>query len=401
MTVIGKLRWKFVCVFMALMVVFSVAIGAVIYFEQKAELEYQCMVYLLDIHNFGNKGSEDMRSLASYPPFFVIEIDNVTDSAQVVLGQFFLADHGVTTDDLLTQLQVTTEESGVLEAYQVRYFNGVRQARAHRVSFIDVSYIKYDLHHLLGRIALFILPSLAVLFCVALLLARWFVQTAKQAMDEQTRFISKVSHELKTPLSIISANIDLIDGGRDTDGTDFVFGCENIRHECGRMNALIEAMLWAALPAQKTVETSEPVDLTRLLQREMLRFEVVAFDQGLHLSLNAEESILLPGDETQITRLIDIVVENAVKYCAPSGLIEVTATRRQGIGRRIRLSVANTGQEIPKEQRDNIFKPFYQLDSGEKGAGLGLSIAHEIVSAMHGTMRVEYADGKNVFVIEL
>ena len=401
MNVIQKLRLQFVCVFMALMVVFAGAISAAIYVGQKAELEYQCMVYLLDIHNFDNRGSGDMRALASYPPYFVIEIDNVTDTARVVQGEFFLGMHGVTTDELISHLQYTTEESGVLEEYQVRYFNGVRQARAHRVSFIDVSYIPYELHELLGRIVLFVAPSLGILLCVALLLSQWFVSTAKKAMDEQARFISKVSHELKTPLSIIRANIDLIDGQTDTSGTDFVFGCENIRHECGRMTSLIEAMLWTALPAQKVVKNTEPVDLTRLLQREMLRFEVVAFDQGLQLSLDAEEGLLLPGDETQLTRLIDIVVENAVKYCQPGGAIEVTATRRSGLGRRIRMSFANTGEEIPKEQRENIFRPFYQLDSAQKGAGLGLSIAHEIVTAMGGVMRVDYVNGKNVFIVEL
>ena len=398
---IQKLRLQFVCVFMALMVVFAGAISAAIYVGQKAELEYQCMVYLLDIHNFDNRGSGDMRALASYPPYFVIEIDNVTDTARVVQGDFFLGMHGVTTDELISHLQYTTEESGVLEEYQVRYFNGVRQARSHRVSFIDVSYIPYRLNELLGQIALFVAPSLGVLLCVALLLSQWFVSTAKKAMDEQARFISKVSHELKTPLSIISANIDLLRRGAEVDETDFVFGCESIRHECQRMSSLLEVMLWAALPAQATAESNTTLDLTKLLQQEMLRFEVVAFDQGLTLTLNTEEGLSVTGNETQVTRLIDLIVENAIKYCTPGGDIEVTAERKQGVGRKIRLCFANTGTPLTKEQLGNIFKPFYQVDGTRKGAGLGLSIAHEIVSAMHGTIRVEHQNGKNVFIIEL
>ena len=401
MNMIRKLRIQFVCVFMVLMLLFAAGIGSVVYFEQRAEMEYQCMAYLLDIHNLGNKASDDMNSLATYPPYFVIEIDNVANSAQVVLGRFFLGDRGVTTDELISHLIGKMEESGVLEEYQVRYFNGVREVRSHRISFIDVSYITNELHRLLGQITLFVLPSLAVLFFVALLLSKWFVKPAKQALDEQTRFVSKVSHELKTPLSIISANIDLLKRGPDVDEIDFMYGCESVEHECQRMSSLIEVMLWTALPAQTTAETNTTVDLTKLLQQETLRFEVVAFDQGLSLALNAEEGLSLTGNETQLTRLIDLIVENAIKYCTPGGEIQVTAEHKQGIGRKIRLCFANTGQALTKEQTENIFKPFYQVDGTKTGAGLGLSIAHEIVSAMHGTIRAEHHDGKNVFIIDL
>lgn len=401
MNMIRKLKIQFVCVFMALMLLFAVGLGAVVYFEQRAEMEYQCMSYLLDIHNQANRTGDDIRRMASYPPFFVIEIDNVTESARVVSGRFFLADRGVTTDELILHLIGEMDESGVLEEYQIRYFNGVREARAHRVSFIDVSYISNELHRLLGRITLFALPSLAVLFFVALVLSSWFVRPAKQTLDEQTRFISKVSHELKTPLSIISANVDLFKRGTKVDEVDYTYGCESVEHECQRMSSLIDAMLWAALPAQTTAQTNTTLDLTKLLQQETLRFEVVAFDQGLTMTLNAEEGLSLTGNETQVTRLIDLIVENAIKYCAPGGEIQVTAERKQGVGRKIRLCFANTGEALTKEHLSNIFKPFYQVDGTKKGAGLGLSIAHEIVSAMHGTIRVEHQNGKNVFIIEL
>ena len=127
MSVIRKLRLKFIAVFMGLMLVFSVAIGTFIYFERKAELDYQCMVYLLDIHNAGNKdGPASAEPLSGYPPFFVLEIDNVTETARVVEGRFCLADHGVTTEDVIAHLIGRMDESGVLSEYGVRYFNGVR-----------------------------------------------------------------------------------------------------------------------------------------------------------------------------------------------------------------------------------------------------------------------------------
>lgn len=401
MNVIRKLRLKFIAVFMGLMLVFSVAIGAFIYFERKAELEYQCMVYLLDIHNAGNKdgpASDDPR--LGYPPFFVLEIDNVTESARAVDGRFFLADRGVTSDELIKHLIGRIEESGVLSEYGVRYFNGVREDRAHRVSFIDVTYIENELHALLGRIVLVEAPSLLILLVIAYFLSRWFAYPAKKAMDEQTKFIAKASHELKTPVSIIRANIDLIDGDKGADESDLLFGCENIRHECDRMTQLVEAMLLTGLIANDPERPRTKVDLTSILEREMLRFEVMAFDHGLTLTHEAAPGLTVIGDEIQVTRLVDIIVENALKYCAPGGKIQVTAEHRGGIGLHVRLSCSNDGAELTKEQRENIFKPFYQVDGTQKGAGLGLSIAHEIVMSMHGTIEYAYTDGKNCFILE-
>ena len=401
MNVIRRLRLQFIAVFMGLMLAFSVAIGAFVYVERKSELEYQCMVYLLDIHNYGNKENASVEPLTAYPPFFVIEIDNLTNTAQVVEGRFFLGDNGTTMDELIGHLIGRMDESGVLQEYGVRYFNGVREERSHRVSFIDVTYIADELHALLGRIVLIEVPILLILLIVSLFLARWFSKPAKQAMDEQTRFIAKVSHELKTPVSIIRANIDLIDGEKGADEANFVFGCENIRHECDRMTGLVEAMLMTGLTVGSGEQSQEKVDFTTLLEREMLRFEVVAFDHGLALTHDAEPDLTVRGDAIQLTRLVDIVVENAVKYCSPGGEIRVTAEQRSGLVRRVRLTCANDGEELTKEQKENIFKPFYQVDGTKKGAGLGLSIANEIVTSMRGTIQYEYANGKNSFIIEL
>ena len=402
MNMIRKLRLKFIAVFMGLMLVFSIAIGAFLYFERKAELEYQCMVYLLDIHNAGNRdGPASADPLLGYPPFFVLEIDNVTETARVVDGRFFPADRGVTPDELITHLIGRIEESGVLPEYGVRYFNGVREDRAHRISFIDVTYIEHDLESLLGRIVLIEIPSLFILLIASVFLSRWFARPAKQAMDEQTEFIAKVSHELKTPVSIIRANLDLIEGDKGTDEADFLFGCDNIRHECERMTGLIEAMLLTGLTAQDSDALRTEINFSSLLEREMLRFEVMAFDRGLTLTHEAQPDLTVAGDEIQLTRLVDIIVENALKYCSPGGEIRVRAEHRSGLGRHVRLICSNDGAELTKEQRENIFKPFYQVDGTQKGAGLGLSIAHEIVTSMHGAIQYEYEDGKNSFIIEL
>ncbi|MCD7769465.1 MAG: HAMP domain-containing histidine kinase [Oscillospiraceae bacterium] len=401
MSVTKKLRVKFVAVFMISMLVFAVALGAVIYYEHKAELERDCMVYLLNINNYAN--TSDVRpedeEFASYPPYFVLEISDYGESAEITLGEFFLADQGLTPEALMSMMSTQVDETGVLSDYNVRYYNGVRESGTHRISFIDIDYITNELNSLLLHIVLFVIPSLGVLFLLSLLLSWWFAKPARDAMEDQRRFISSASHELKTPISIITTNMDLLSEVEDINDPNYEFCCDNIRHECDRMSGLVGAMLWLALPGSRSKNENTEVDFSQLLEQEALRFEVMAFDQKLALEVDCAPGLTVRGDETRVTRVIDVLVENALKYCAPDGGIKITAAPSGS--RRVTFTVASTGQEIPREVRDSIFKPFYQIDSTRHGAGLGLSIAQEIVSSMRGSIKLEYRDGKNCFVVEL
>ncbi|MCD7768677.1 MAG: HAMP domain-containing histidine kinase [Oscillospiraceae bacterium] len=395
-----KLQFKFISVFMIIMLLFTLLLAGAVYYQKRSQLEYDCMMYMLNINNLENRGGSEEIILQAYPPYFVLEIDNQTDTSQVVLGEYFLAEQGVTTDELISMLAGSLEETGLLEEYQLRYYNGIRTDEGHRVVFMDVTYITAELHKTRNEIILFAVPSLALMFVVALFLSRWFVRPAKQALDEQQRFVSFASHELKTPLSIISANMDLLDRTGGDEGPNAAFCYDNIRQECGRMQSLTEAMVWLALPGRSGQE--EQLDVTKLLQEEALRFEVRAFEEGHALETEIGEGLSLHCDRVQLLTVVDVLLDNALKYCSPGGDIRLTARRCAPISRRaVQISVGNAGKEIPKSECENIFKPFYQMDLARKGAGIGLSIAREIVSALRGQIRVEYKDGMNWFLVEL
>ncbi|MCD8088187.1 MAG: HAMP domain-containing histidine kinase [Oscillospiraceae bacterium] len=397
---IRRLQVKFIAVFMVIMALVALLLGGVVYYQKKSQLEYDCMMYMLNINNLENRDGSGDPSMLNYPPYFVLEIDNQTDTAQVVMGEFFLGSEGLTPDELIALLAGSIEETGVLEAYQVRYYNGIRGAEGHRVVFMDVSYIAADLGKLRNEIILIAIPSLGLMLVVALFLSRWFARPAKDALAEQQRFVSFASHELKTPLSIVSANLDLLDRTGGDQGPNAAFCYDNIRQECGRMQSLTEAMVWLALPGQDGQK--EHLDVTKLLQSEALRFEVRAFEEGHALTADVAEGLTLRGDRVQLLTVVDVLLDNALKYCAPGGDICLTARRCPALSRRtVQISVGNTGEEIPKQEQENIFKPFYQRDTGRAGAGIGLSIARQIAAALRGQIRLEYRDGMNWFVAEL
>lgn len=394
------LQIKFIAVFMVIMLLFALLLAGVVYYQKRSQLEYDCMMYMLNINNLENRDGSGDPSMLNYPPYFVLEIDNQTDTSQVVMGEYFLGERGVSTDELIAMLAGSIEETGVLEEYQIRYYNGIRGAEGHRVVFMDVSYIAADLGKLRNEIILIAIPSLGLLLVVALFLPRRFVRPAKQALDEQRRFVSFASHELKTPLSIVSANLDLLDRTGGDEGPNAAFCYDNIRQECGRMQALTEVMVWLALPGRTGQE--ERLDVTRLLKSEALRFEVRAFEEGHALAADVGEGLTLQCGRVQLLTVVDVLLDNALKYCAPGGDIRLTARRCASISRRtVQISVGNQGEEIPKREYKNIFKPFYQTDLGKKGAGLGLAIAREIIAALRGQIRVEYKEGLNWFIVEL
>lgn len=410
MNVSRKLRVKFIAVFMCAMVVFAAVIDGMIYFGKKAELERDCMVYLLDINNHANKSTQtiapsqegtmdSVSALRGYPPHFILEISNWGKSSAIVFGSYFLAEQGVSVQELTRRMAGAMEETGVLSEYNVRYFNGIRQNGTHQIAFIDISYIQNTLDSLLASIVLFSLSCLCALFVLSLFLARWFSKPAERAFQEQRRFISAASHELKTPIAVISANVDLLSEVTEPSDPNFGFCRENIRMECDRMSDLVGAMLWLALPGHRETQKNERLDYSEIVERELLRFEVMAFEQGLSFEHDTKPGIFLRGDRMQLERVVDVLVENALKYCSPGGAICVQANKRGSQG--VQLIVSSTGEAIDKTMKEDIFKPFYQLDRSRHGAGLGLSIASEIVASMNGSIRVDYANGSNRFIVEM
>ena len=169
-----------------------------------------------------------------------------------------------------------------------------------------------------------------------------------------------------------------------------------------QMRQLIEEMLDLARTdsGQSTLIFSQ-VDLSRLISDAVLPFEPVFFEAGHTLTADIQENITVRGSQQHLRQTVDILLDNARKYAAPSGEISVTLTR---CGGRCRLAVSNPGPEISKADLQNIFKRFYRMDaarSRDGSFGLGLSIAENIVTAHGGKIWADYADGRITFTAEL
>jgi len=228
---------------------------------------------------------------------------------------------------------------------------------------------------------------------VVILLLSWFlskviVNPLEQSDAKQKQFISDAGHELKTPISVISANADLLSAEIGENKW-----LANIQYENERMSNLIKQLLILA-SAENMQKTMERLDFSHLVSGDALPFESVAFENGLTLRMDIEDGVFLVGNSPQLSQLVSIFMDNAIEHGKDGKEITVKlqASKHHAV-----FSVINSGQAIPDGIKDRLFERFYRVDEARTDSsghyGLGLAIAKAIVCAHGGSIDVKCEDG--------
>ena len=396
---IRRLRLKFVCVNMLIVTVMLTAIFSMVYHFTQADLETQSVSMLQSVAAtpFRANRPGDPPEWVQLP-FFVLDLDQAGNVTSAV-GYFDLTDE----DDLQALVYEANSAGGrvgVLPAYGLRYCRSVTP-HGERIAFADMSSERATLANLMKSCLLIGALCFAAFLLISWLLARWAVKPVETAWQQQRQFVADASHELKTPLTVIMTNAELLNSP-DFDETRRSQFAAHILTMSRQMRQLIEEMLDLARTdsGQANLVLSQ-VDLSRLISDAVLPFEPVFFEGGLTLTTDIQEGITLRGSGQHLRQTADILLDNARKYATPPGEVTVALTRT---GSRCRLAVSNPGPEISREDLKNIFKRFYRSDAAhtQRGSyGLGLSIAQNIVLRHHGKIWAESKNGRNTFYVEL
>ncbi len=276
---------------------------------------------------------------------------------------------------------------GVVSRYGLRYLrqdNGLFS----RLAFVDMSMEQAMLREMMGSYLRIAAAAFTLLLGVSILLAWWATHPVERAWRQQRQFLSDASHELKTPLTVILSNAELLEAlpmeERPARWRD------NILSEARQMKNLVEEMLTLARAdnMSQTAVLSE-VSLSDAAEDCALSFEPVAFEAGKALDCEIAGDILVLGDRDKLRRLVSILLDNAVKYGRAGGTITLSLQRTE---RQARLTVSNPGEPIPAEQLPRLFERFYRADASrgeQSGFGLGLSIAAAIAAEHKGTLKAE------------
>lgn len=266
-----------------------------------------------------------------------------------------------------------------------------------RIAFMDSSFEQDTLRSLTLVGALLFVAALAVVAALGWLLAGYITRPVERAWKRERQFLADASHELKTPLTVILSSSALLEETTDDEQRPYV---ENIRTESRRMKSLVEDMLtlWRT---EETKPTRVSTSLSELVTETALRFEPVAFEAGHAFHYDIENELQILGEEEKLRRVVNILLDNAVKYAAPHTAVRLMLDK---VGKQAVLAVENEGTPIPAEKLQHIFDRFYRADEsrGEaKGFGLGLAIAREIVHGHQGSITARSDEGITVFTVVL
>ena len=404
---IQKLRLKFVAICMALVTAILAVVFFSVYFSMAqniSDLSRQVLYRVVQEESVGGSMTRPDISIniggdRVLLPYFTVNLWSSRRggyTAQITGGTYANLEDTEELTAILQDCLSQDQREGTITAYHLRYLrqdNGLYE----KLAFVDMSMEQAVLRKMMGSYLFIALASLLLLLGVSILLSRWATRPVEKAWKQQRQFLSDASHELKTPLTVILSNAELLEQAALPDKP--ARWTDNILSEAGRMRSLVEEMLTLAR-ADNMVRTAilTEVSLSDIAADCALAFEPVAFEAGKFLDYTLAESVTVLGDTEKLRQLISVLLDNAIKYGADGGTITLSL---QKTDRQAKLTVSNPGDPIPPEQLDHLFERFYRADAsrGEKsGFGLGLPIAQTIAVEHKGALKAESDDVSTRFI---
>lgn len=391
---IRKLQIKFVAMCMVLVTAVLAVVFVAVFVSAKQNIEvisHQVLERVMQEDTLSgrpdlgpNRDGEDVLL-----PYFTVNLwdSNGVYRAFVTGGTYANLQDTAELEAILADCLRQDQPEGTIRSYGLRYMRqdyGLYQ----RIAFVDMSMEQATLQELMGSYLQIGLAALVLLLGVSILLARWATRPVAKAWQQQRQFLSDASHELKTPLTVILSNAELLEAApldpRPARWAD------NIRSEAKQMKSLVEEMLTLARAdnAAPTAVMAE-VSLSDLATDCALAFEPVAFEAGKPLESDIAPDVTVTGDGDKLRQLVGVLLDNAIKYGRAGGTITLTLRRTD---RQAQLTVSNPGDPIPPEQLGRLFERFYRADASrgeQSGFGLGLPIAAAIASEHKGTLKAE------------
>ena len=318
--------------------------------------------------------------------YVIVELDdegNITDTTE--------SNVSIDTDDLEACVRLARDSSsisGQLSDYGLIY---VKRdfLNEHKIVFASNSTVYSSLRNTVFICIGLFFGSMVLIFLISLWLSGLAVKPVKKAWEQQKQFVADASHELKTPLTVILANNNIMMSHPQSRVADESKWLESTEEEAQHMKQLIDQMLFLAKSdaGNTQVQLSE-VNLSEIVEGSALNFEPVAFEREVLIDTDIKPDITIQGNKLQLNQLAHILIDNAVKYASDGSTVTISLQKRN---ESIEFSVNNQGSVISKEDMEHIFDRFYRAEKSRttKGYGLGLAIAQRIAENMNGKISVQ------------
>ncbi|MBQ8849616.1 MAG: hypothetical protein IJ011_04715 [Clostridia bacterium] len=416
-----KLKLKFILINMVLVgLIMSIVFGAVLYLTCRSEATEiaEELDGAIQLHmrfpqiNFGADIGGDIipdryneEEMSRQLPLEIVTV-SVSETGDII----DVREYGISIDDEVLQRAVRKAEQtsdphsvSLVLNNEEKLIYMQREIMGHRF----IAFTSSEL--LLGKIrnasliySVCLMLSLVLFLFVSYLLSNFAIRPVERAWMQQKQFVADASHDLKTPLTVILANSDILRAHRGETVESQLQWVDSTAEEAGHMRGLCEQLLELASSedAQKHFELCE-VDLSDMCEQIDLQFEPLAFEKNVEIETKISSDVVLRTDRSVCARVIHILLDNAIKYSRGGEKVSFSLEKtRQGAV----MSFRNFGDVIPKEELPHIFERFYRADKARAvgGHGLGLAIAKNLVDQVGGRITVSSsAEAGTLFTVYL
>lgn len=292
------------------------------------------------------------------------------------------------------------DKIGVLLDYKLRFMR-ISRPKDQLLIFVDISHEITTINTLTQNCFIIGFFSFFAFLIISIFFANWAIKPVEYAWEQQKQFIADASHELKTPLTVILTNAELLKASEYNEESKSRFS-DNILIMATQMRTLVNRLLeLSRLDNDRKKMEKKKIDFSSLVEYSIFLFEPLFFEHDMTLDYHLPSGLCLMGNEEQLKQVVEILLDNAVKYSFPNTTVLVALEKQK---KYCELTVCNYGTEISSEDLTNIFKRFYRTDKSRTDSGsfgLGLSIAQSIILEHKGKIWAESQNNKNVFHIRL
>ena len=395
-----RLKLKFVIINMTIVtIMLSLVFGLLIHFtEEDLEQNSLNMMHSVVRGNMMMPGRPDVPPSEIRLPFFIIRSDNEKNT--VFGGDFFDLSDEALIEELLETSALSSEPVGVIEEYKLRYMR-INAPDFQQIIFSDISSEISTMKNLRHTCMLIGTASFLAFLAISIILANWAIKPVEKSWQQQKQFVADASHELKTPLTVIISNAELLQSS-DFDEFSKQGFSQNILTMAGQMRCLVENLLdLARVDSGSSKISRETLDFSSVVLESSLGFEALFFEKSLDFHYDIEEKLSVFGSKDYLKRVVDVLLDNAQKYSHSASPVQLSLKKSADYAL---LKVSNQGNPLSQEDLKNIFKRFWRQDQARSrngSFGLGLSIAESIVLDHKGKIWAESNDGKNIFYVQL
>jgi len=284
------------------------------------------------------------------------------------------------------------ESTGTLKDFVIRYYKAEPNSNGEIVIVLgnyagEKQYLSKLISVAIGSFSF----GISIIFLISLLVSKKITKPLENVWRNQQQFIANASHELKTPISVIMANNNILLNHQDDKIADRIQWINSTQVVSLQMKELLNEMLYLAKYDAKLVRVEKKrLDFSELVHSTVLSFDSVAFENNVEINLTADNGIFVNGNEVELRNLIGILLENAIKYSDKGNGVDVILKR---VKKRVEFTVKNHGEVIGQDEIPFVFDRFYRVDKSRSkkisGFGLGLSIAKNIVDSHNGSITCE------------